>query len=132
MKRLLFLLILLTACVPQITSVQINDINIPVELAVTLDEQIKGLMFRTNLTGGMLFVYNEEKQRNFWMKNTLIPLDIIFIGKNLEITTIHNANPCKEDPCKIYSGDAKYILEVNKNFTIENNINEGMKVKLYK
>ena len=111
----------------------INDINIPVELAITEEQQIKGLMFRTNLTGGMLFIFNEEMQRTFWMKNTLIPLDMMFINEDFEIVTIHHAIPCEEDPCKTYtSPDAKYVLEVNYNFTEENKIKEGVMVSFIK
>jgi len=77
------------------------------------------------LEGGMLFIYKEEKFYNFWMKNTLIPLDIIFINKNLEVTTVHEAVPCVEDPCDIYSGFGKYVLELNLN----SNVKEGMKIK---
>ncbi|MEK6887195.1 MAG: DUF192 domain-containing protein [Nanoarchaeota archaeon] len=127
MKKLIFLLLLIS-CSPliQIKYAAINNQKIPVELAETQEQQMKGLMFRENLTGGMLFIYNEENQRSFWMKNTLIPLDMIFIDKNYKITTIHHALPCKEDPCKIYaSPKAKYVLEVNVNFTIKNSINVG-------
>ena len=56
------------------------------------------------------------------MKNTLIPLDIIFISQNLEIVDIIYAEPCEEDICNSFipRETAKYILEVNGNFTIEN------------
>jgi len=127
MKKLiliLLLILLLTAC-SQINYVEINNIKIPVELAATEQQKAQGLMFRTNLTGGMLFSYEDEQMQQFWMKNTLIPLDIIFIGKNNKITAIHYALPCKNDPCEIYSGNAKYILELNGNFAAKNGIKEG-------
>ena len=89
-------------------------------------------MHKTNLTGGLLFVYEEEKIRNFWMKDTLIPLDIIFIDSKNKITKIHHANPCKEEPCKIYPGLAQYVLEINQNITTNKNISEGDLVKVYK
>lgn len=133
MKNLFLFLIscvLLISCTAasQIKYVEINQIKIPVELAVSDAQKAQGLMFRTNLTGGMLFVYDDEAQRNFWMKNTLIPLDMIFIDKENKITMIHHAVPCKSDPCAIYSGNAKYVLEVNGNFTVENSIKVKDKV----
>src|SRR5690606_18293913 len=52
-----------------------------VELALTPEEQMRGLMFREELAddGGMLFVFPDEQHRAFWMKNTLVPLDMVFI-----------------------------------------------------
>jgi len=123
-KRLLFL-ILLTACSLQISTVTINDVDIPVELATTDDERARGLMFRENLEGGMLFIYNSENLRRFWMKNTLIPLDIIFIDADNIVTIVHRATPCEEDPCEIYPGNAKYILEVNQNY-IDVNVGDSV------
>lgn len=67
-----------------------------VELALTPQEQAKGLMFRENVPDmtGMLFYYEEERRISMWMKNTLIPLDMLFIAKNGEILAIHaNAAP---------------------------------------
>ncbi|HME87532.1 MAG TPA: DUF192 domain-containing protein [Candidatus Nanoarchaeia archaeon] len=128
---LLLISLILIGCSSQITSVKINSLVIPVELASTPEQKAQGMMFRANLTGGMLFSYDEEQPRHFWMKNTLIPLDMLFINKNREIVTIHHAVPCTRDPCAVYSSDpAQYVLEVNGNFTEENNINVGMKVIL--
>ena len=124
-------IVLLTAC-SQIHYAEINQVKIPVELAVTVQQKEQGLMFRTNLTGGMLFTYDDEQPRHFWMKNTLIPLDMIFINQNNEIVTIHHAIPCIDEPCTIYPGNAKYVLETNGNFTIKNNIKEGNKVSFTK
>lgn len=136
-KYFIFFFLILIACsqinTSEINYVEINNQNIPVQLAITTEQKTQGLMFVTNLTGGMLFVYDNEAQRSFWMKNTLIPLDMIFIDKNNKITTIHYALPCKADPCKIYaSPNAKYVLEVNGNFTVKNNIKVGDKVSFLK
>ena len=89
-------------------------------------------MFREKLNenDGMLFVFDDESYLAFWMKNTLIPLDIIFIDENYGIVDIKNAVPCKEDPCALYKSlkPAKYVLEVNTNFTAKNKIKVGDKV----
>ena len=86
-------------------------------------------MFRESLNKdkGMLFIYDTPTKANFWMKNTLIPLDIIWINKNFKIVHIKTAQPCEEDPCEIYSPDedSLYILEINAGLTNELRIKEG-------
>jgi hypothetical protein len=95
----------------------------------------KGLMFRENLdeNNGMLFIFNNSGKYNFWMKNTLIPLDIIWINKNIEIVDIkENVPPCKQEPCEIYSPktEAWYVLEVNGGSVKMNNISIGDKLNI--
>lgn len=94
-----------------------GTVKIRVEYAVTPEERQKGLMNRSSLnkTSGMIFVFPEEKNQNFWMKNVLIPLDVIFISSNGRINEIATLNPCYEDPCPIYNSKnpAKYVIEVN-------------------
>lgn len=111
-------------------------IKINVEIADDENERAKGLMLREKLNenDGMLFVFDEDSYQTFWMKSTLIPLDIIFIDENFGIIDIKTAVPCKEDPCMLYksSKPAKYALEVNAGFTAENNIKIGDKVALNK
>jgi uncharacterized membrane protein (UPF0127 family) len=64
----------------------------------------------------MLFVFGEDTDAAFWMKDTLIPLSIAFIDADGRIVTIHDMEPCTADPCEIYGSDAPYrtALEVNK------------------
>jgi hypothetical protein len=64
---------------------------------------------------GMLFVFPEEGLHRFWMKNTRIELDIIFIGGDRKVVSItHRAQPCRKDPCDRYSpeGNVAYALEI--------------------
>ncbi len=113
--------------------VLINDKKIFVELAKTPEQKQKGLMYRNFLpiNHGMLFIWDKDDNRSFWMKNTLIPLDIIFISKDFEINGILQAKPCKKETgCQVYAAKAMYVLEVNKDFTKNNNIKEGQKIKL--
>ena len=89
-----------------------------IELAVTPEERSKGLMFRENLDfeSGMLFIFKKEEKHSFWMKNTLIPLDIIWINKNKKVVFIsEGVQPCKEYFCSIIEPieNAKYVLEIN-------------------
>ena len=89
-----------------------------VELAQTPAEKMKGLMFREHLASdrGMLFVYQEERERSFWMKNILMPLDIIWINQDREVVLIsEDIQPCEKDPCPTISPDlkARYVLEIN-------------------
>lgn len=86
-----------------------------IELALTPAEQQKGLMFREDMPEmhGMLFVFGSEDVRSFWMKNTLIPLDILFIEKTGRIQHIHPmAKPLDES--MVTSGKPSYaVLEIN-------------------
>ena len=107
---------------------------IELEAMRTLDEKQKGLMFREFLeeNKGLLFLYEEEGERDFWMKNVKLPIDIIWLDKENKIIYIeHDVPPCQEDPCPIYSLNKKAmnVIEVNSGFTSENNINVGDEVK---
>jgi uncharacterized membrane protein (UPF0127 family) len=115
-------------------SVEIGDNTVFVELALTYKVQMKGLMFREHLgeNDGMLFVFEKDEPRSFWMKNTLIPLDMIFIDSTYTIVDIKTAVPCEKDPCPGYDakGPAKYVLEVNSDFAEKHKIEIGDEVKL--
>lgn len=109
-----------------------EKISINVEYADTKEKMERGLMFRESLdeNAGMFFAFDKEYQYTFWMKNTLIPLDVIFISKNFNIVDIIPTEPCKEDPCQSYKPkvDSQYVLEVNSGFTAKNNIKIGDEV----
>jgi uncharacterized protein len=88
------------------------------EIARTGTEQTRGLMFRTFLPEdhGMLFVFKHPGNNWFWMKNTLIPLDIIWMDEKKRIIHIeYQVPPCKMDPCPVYGPrtESLYVLEVN-------------------
>jgi len=86
-----------------------------VEVADDAEEQQKGLMFREKMSAsaGMLFVYERPHRARFWMKNTLIPLDMLFLDETGRVTRIaENAKPLDETP--IDGGDnVLMILEIN-------------------
>lgn len=81
-------------------------------------ERAKGLMFRKDLCNdcGMLFIFEKEGNYKFWMENTLIPLNIIWMNKNLEVIFIEESIPCIEEKCKLYGPEknSSYVLEINK------------------
>ncbi len=111
----------------------INNKCFEIELAKTPEERARGLMYREYLqeNKGMLFIFTEEAIYPFWMKNTLIPLDIIWINSNEEIIYIaSNVLPCKEQCSSINPNDnALYVLEVNANLSEKYNFNIGDKVE---
>lgn len=86
-----------------------------IELAVTPPQQQKGLMHRTEMAenAGMLFYFGREAERGFWMKNTLIPLDLIFIKQDGTIHHIHE-NAIPHDLTSMKSnGPVAAVLEIN-------------------
>lgn len=86
-----------------------------VEVALTGEQQEKGLMFRTEMGAdeGMIFPTDPPRTASFWMKNTVIPLDIIFIGPDRKILNVAaNAAPYDETPL-FSAGKAAAILELN-------------------
>lgn len=86
-----------------------------IEVAMDMRSQIRGLMYRKSMPAdqGMLFVFPDVAERSFWMKNTYIPLDMLFIDASGKIINIHE-NAVPEDLTPIYSsGPAKYVLEIN-------------------
>jgi uncharacterized membrane protein (UPF0127 family) len=85
-----------------------------VELARTDAEQARGLMFRSKMgpDEGMIFPYAPPRQVAFWMKNTVIPLDIIYIGADRRILNISRAVPYDETPLPS-AGAASGVLELN-------------------
>ena len=121
-------LIFLIGCTSS-SFVEIDGKRIFVELADTPKEREEGLMFREELCDdcGMLFVFEEKGRHDFWMKNVVIPLDILFIDKDWLIVDIISAEPCTEDPCEHYlpSEDILYAVEVNKGFVAQHNISQG-------
>lgn len=95
----------------------------------------KGLMFVEQMPDnqGMLFIFPDERKRSFWMKDTLIPLDMIFISRDKRVVTIRkNALPCTTVVCPTYDSttDASFVLEVNAGFADTYGIQEGDLVEI--
>ncbi len=103
-----------------------------VEIADTQQERELGLMNREKLDDdkGMLFIFEKAGIYGFWMKNTLIPLDIIWIDGNNKIVDITTMQPCKIEICRTYTptSNALYVLELNANTSKEINLSIGDKL----
>jgi uncharacterized protein len=103
-----------------------------VEVAVTPDEHARGLMYRSHLDpdAGMLFVFEEPAVQRFWMKNTLIPLDMIFIAPDLRIAGIvANAAPETETE-RMVPARSQYVLEIAGGMSERLGIRAGETVEL--
>ena len=102
----------------QRASVQLNGHTLAVELAISDAERAQGLMHRQQLAAdqGMLFIQPQPMPAAFWMKNTLIPLDMLFFDQHGQLLMLHqDVPPCKTPQCPTYQapGAVKYILELN-------------------
>lgn len=120
--------------------VQINQTTYNLEVATTPSQQATGLMYRTEMASnqGMLFIFDSAQVRAFYMKNTLIPLDIIFLDQNKSVLNIaKNVPPCQQvvqdqSDCPLYysQGAAKYVIELNAGQTDKINLQPGQIVNL--
>lgn len=98
--------------------VEIHGQRFYVELAADNTSRSRGLMLREELAKdrGMFFVFPNERVQLFWMKNTRIPLDIIYLDNQFRVVSMAlDAQPCKSDPCLVYSSHVpvRYVLEIN-------------------
>ena len=137
MRLLLCVLMLVTftACASGDPSVELGGKNFAVEIADTSEKQALGLMFRDNMEAdkGMLFIFPNEAPRSFWMKNTRIPLDIMYFDKELKMVSISaDTPPCKVTRCPSYpsKGPAMYVLELNAGAAKKLGVGEGDKLTL--
>jgi uncharacterized membrane protein (UPF0127 family) len=122
---------------PELPTVTIHascgEVRVRVEVADDPAEQAKGLMYRKALgkNRGMLFIYPEERELSFWMKNTLIPLSIAFIDSERRIIDIQDMKPLDDEPPHYVSAEpAQYALEVNQGFFKKRGVKVGDRVEL--
>lgn len=101
-----------------------------VELAETPEQQEKGLMNRTSLPedAGMLFVFSNVSQRVFWMKDTLVPLDMLFLGEDGTVHHIHHMAKPLDRTMITSQRPVKAVLEINGGLSGTLGIEEGDKV----
>ncbi len=112
------------------TRLTVGDATLKVELAIDVGDQGRGLMYRKKLgeDRGMLFVYDREEVRSFWMKNTSIPLSIAYIDADKKIVHITDMLPRSLDShSSIYP--CQYALEVNRGWFDEHGVEAGDRVE---
>ena len=105
------------SALPSVVCLGVHCVN--AEIADTPEKRAEGLMNRETLekNEGMLFIFDEEGLHGFWMKNTLIPLDAVWISSDLRVVDIKRMEPCLREPCPVYipKGNAQYVLEIPAN-----------------
>lgn len=110
--------------------------EVTLEVADTDAERRRGLMNRSSLDEdhGMLFVFDEPQTLTFWMKNTLIPLDMIFIDENKTVVNVETAQPepgVADENLTVYSSEseAMYVIELNAGYAENHSIENGTRVE---
>lgn len=124
------------SCMAKGPYVELKGQRFTVELAETQEKQALGLMFRDSLPPdhGMLFIFPGEARRSFWMKNTRIPLDILYFNSKLELVSMaQDARPCRTRNCPGYpsEGLAQYVLELNSGKAAELGVTTGDLLELH-
>ena len=109
---------LLSACEASEPWVDVEGKRFTVEIADDDQSRARGLMFRDEMADdhGMFFIFSREQPRSFWMRNTRIPLDIIYLDRDLKVVSIAaDTPPCRSRRCPSYPsrGPAQYVLEIN-------------------
>jgi hypothetical protein len=121
------------ACTPDVVDIRgtFGQARFSVEVADTGEERAQGLMFRESLpkSGGMLFVYGAPQRASFWMKNTLIPLDMIFADPTGRVTRVHS-NAIPQDTTPIDGGEGVLtVLEINGGLAAQLGIGPGAELR---
>ena len=108
-----------------------NQEKLTIEIANNEAETTQGLMYRRTMPDscGMVFVFPDSQPRNFWMKNTYLPLDILYLDESKKIVTIQaNRTPFSQEAIPSFE-NAKYVLEVNAGYCKRKGIEKGDAVK---
>jgi uncharacterized protein len=134
---LLMLALLLTGCPRPEPTVTLKNREFTVELAQNDADRARGLMFRESMPEdlGMLFVFDDEQMRYFWMHNCKMSLDIFYFDAALKLVSVaENVPPCNlpESQCPNYpsAAPAKYVLELNAGMAKRLNVQAGDELQL--
>ena len=114
--------------------VSLGEQSFRVAVANDHAKRSRGLMFVQNMPedAGMLFVFPDSQHRLFWMKNTIIELDILYFDDDRRLLNIQRAVPCRRDPCPHYPsrGRARYVLEINAGLSERFGFQRGMLLEI--
>lgn len=104
-----------------------REVVVEVELAQTEEQRRKGLMYRKELpeNKGMLFIMAYSENQRFWMKNTFLPLDMVFISEDFKIAGILENTATESTTSYEIGRPSRYVLEVNAGFCARNKIGQG-------
>lgn len=105
--------------------IYIKDIEFPVTILRKKSELEKGLKGKTSINGCYFFMLQDTDTHSFWMKDCLVPLDIIFCDNNQIVKIFHNCPPCNGNDCRRYSHPGNVVLEVAGGICNQNGISEG-------
>ncbi|HVQ25334.1 MAG TPA: DUF192 domain-containing protein [Planctomycetota bacterium] len=113
-------------------TLQVAGRTVSVELATTPAQRDLGLMHRTHLDAdaGMLFIFKDDQLRTFWMKDTLIPLDIIFLDADGTVQNVAHGEPLVEVPGLYSLRPARLVLEFNAGWCEEHGLKPGDKLAI--
>lgn len=106
-------------------------VKLDIEIAATEPEQQQGLMYRSFMRNdqGMLFIFGADEPRAFWMRNTIIPLDIIYVNSKMEIVSIAQDTQPYSEASIPSKGPAMYVVEVNSGFSVQYGLKPGVKMQ---
>jgi hypothetical protein len=120
---------------PVTAEVELGGQMIGLEVAQTPQQQAIGLMARESLADdrGMLFPFEPARPVSFWMKNVLIPLDMVFVSNGEIVAIANNVPPCQADPCPTYGPGRQavdYVIELRGGLASELNLQAGDRVDI--
>ncbi|MEO8957850.1 MAG: DUF192 domain-containing protein [Rudaea sp.] len=120
-----------------VTTAWLKRHEFQIEIADDFASREHGLMDRTSMAAnhGMLFVFDTPQMLSFWMKNTLIPLDMLFFDRDYKLINVQQrVPPCRADPCPQYgsTGPAQYVLELNGGEAEKLGVNPGDKLTVHR
>lgn len=112
--------------------VKIGERVARLQFAVLPNEQQRGLMERALLgtNDGMIFIYREPQQMSFWMRNTLVPLDIGFFDAKGELREVRQMFPRDERSVKSHGTDLQFAVEMNQNWYRDNGVKPGARLDI--
>jgi len=117
---------------PHVITLQVAGRAVSLELALDDEARARGLMHRTELAedAGMLFIFPKEEVRNFWMKNTLIPLDIGFLRTDGTLINVGHGQPGVEQPGVWSDAPARMVLELNDGWYARHGFKPGDRIEV--